>query len=50
MSAEEKQIVQTIVEAVNNLPEEKREYLLGYAEGVIAVSNKREAAEVQNSA
>ena len=37
MGAEEKKIVQSITEAVSALPEEKREYILGYAEGVIAM-------------
>lgn len=37
MGVEEKKIVQSITEAVSALPEEKREYILGYAEGVIAM-------------
>ncbi|GKH50211.1 hypothetical protein CE91St46_13220 [Eubacteriales bacterium] len=41
MSAEEKKkLVQSLAEAVDILPENKRDYLLGYGEGVIAMSNK----------
>lgn len=40
MGAEEKKIVQSITEAVFALPEEKREYILGYAEGVIAMADQ----------
>ena len=39
MSSEDKRIIKSIIEAVSILPEEKREYILGYAEGVIAMSN-----------
>ena len=40
MGAEEKKIAQSITEAVSMLPEEKREYILGYAEGVIAMADR----------
>lgn len=40
MGAEEKKIVQSITEAVSALPKEKREYILGYAEGVIAMADR----------
>lgn len=40
MGAEEKKIAQSITEAVSSLPEEKREYILGYAEGVIAMADR----------
>lgn len=40
MGAEEKKIAQSITEAVSVLPEEKREYILGYAEGVIAMADR----------
>lgn len=50
MSEKEKQIVQTITAAVNIMPEEKRKYILGYAEGVIdSAVEKRPAAEVRES-
>lgn len=40
MGAEEKKIAHSITEAVSALPEEKREYILGYAEGVIAMADR----------
>lgn len=40
MSTKEKEIVKSITEAVSTLPEEKREYLLGYAEGVLAMADR----------
>ncbi|MBD5151289.1 MAG: hypothetical protein HDT16_02065 [Oscillibacter sp.] len=40
MSTEEKKIVQSIAEAVSVLPEEKQEYILGYAEGVLAMAGQ----------
>ena len=50
MNADEKKIVQTIAAAVSVLPAEKREYILGYAEGVIACSGKPDAERLQDSA
>lgn len=51
MGADEKKIIQTIAEAVSILPEERRTYILGYAEGVIAMasSDRTCANEGQNS-
>lgn len=40
MSADEKKLVESLAEAVKALPESKREYLMGYAEGVNAMSQK----------
>lgn len=40
MSSKEKEIVKSITEAVSTLPEEKREYILGYAEGVLAMADR----------
>lgn len=40
MSTKEKEIVKSITEAVSTLPEGKREYLLGYAEGVLAMADR----------
>lgn len=40
MGAEEKKIAQSITEAVSALPEDKREYILGYAEGVLAMADR----------
>jgi hypothetical protein len=41
MSAREKEIIQSITKAVATLPEEKREFILGYAEGVLAMAEQR---------
>ena len=38
MSAEEKTIAKTLAEAISALPDGKREYLIGYAEGVAAMA------------
>ncbi len=40
MGSDEKKLAQTIVAAVSILPKEKREYILGYAEGVIAMAGR----------
>lgn len=40
MSQNEKEIVQSITEATSVLPDEKREYILGYAEGVLTMSDQ----------
>lgn len=46
MSEREKQIAENLAEAVAKLPDSKREFLLGYAEGVAAMDSKaKEAAE-----
>lgn len=51
MSAEEKKIAQNIIDAVNVLPDEKREYILGFAEGVLAMAGRRSFPErTQDSA
>lgn len=39
-SMSEKEIVKSVTEAVSALPEEKREYILGYAEGVLAMADR----------
>lgn len=41
MSTKEKELINSITEAVSTLPEEKREYLLGYAEGVLAMADRK---------
>lgn len=38
MSEKEKSRLETIKAAMNLLPEKKQEYIIGYAEGVIAAS------------
>lgn len=45
MSTKEKEIVRNITEAVSILPEKKREYILGYAEGVLAMANRVQPCE-----
>ncbi len=40
MSATEKELVKIITEGVSVLPAEKREYILGYAEGVLAMAGR----------
>lgn len=40
MGADEKKLAQAILAAVAILPEDKREYILGYAEGVIAMAGR----------
>ncbi len=40
MSTKEKEIARSITEAVSALPEDKREYILGYAEGVLAMADQ----------
>lgn len=46
MSANEKEIARSITEAVSILPAEKREYILGYAEGVIAMAEQTRCKEL----
>lgn len=45
MSTKEKEIVRNITEAVSILPEKKREYILGYAEGVLAMADRAQPSE-----
>lgn len=49
MSEQEKRIADNIAKACANLPESKREYLLGFAEGVAAVA-ERMGKEERNEA
>ena len=50
MGADEKELGKIITEAVAALPDEKREYILGYAEGVLAMADRQRADAVQESA
>lgn len=50
MSTEEKKIVASLAEAVKALPEEKRDYLRGYAEGVAAMAERANEAAAKNAA
>lgn len=48
MSEREKQIAENLVDAFTKLPDSKKEFLLGYAEGVAAMTERgreKEAAE-----
>lgn len=46
MKKNEIEIVKTILEALTVLPRDKREYLIGYAEGVVAMNERRQAEEI----
>lgn len=41
VSEKEKQIIQSLKKSVNMLPDDKREFLRGYAEGVAAMAEKK---------
>ena len=47
---EEKKLCQRLAQAVEMLPDEKREVILGYAEGVIAMANELRASNAQAQA
>lgn len=50
MGTDEKELGKLITEAVAALPDDKREYILGYAEGVLAMANRQRAAMERDSA
>lgn len=41
MSGKEKAIAKSLADAVNALPDNKKEYLIGFAEGVAAMAEKQ---------
>lgn len=45
VSKEEKQLAKKLAETVKALPPEKREFLIGFAEGVAAATSKPESEE-----
>lgn len=45
MLEKEKQIAQTLAAAVATLPEEKKEYFVGFAEGVAAMADLKPKAQ-----
>lgn len=45
MSQEEKKLAKKMAETVKALPPEKREFLIGFAEGVAAATSKSEPEE-----
>lgn len=47
MNTDEKKLTQAIAEAVSVLPREKREFMMGYAEGVLAMRNLTQFGRVQ---
>lgn len=49
MCDQEKQIAETLVGAFNSLPDTKKEYLLGFAEGVAAATDQQKDADQQKA-
>ena len=47
MSEKEKQISKTLEAVIPTLPEEKKEYLLGFAEGVAAIAGRKNLTEAE---
>ena len=47
MSEKEKQISKTLEAVLPALPDEKKEYLLGFAEGIAAVTGLKNRAEAE---
>ena len=45
MSKTEKMLLESLAEAVKQLPENKRDFLMGYAEGVNAMARTEEPEE-----
>lgn len=43
MSEQEKEIAKTLAEAFNALPDDKKEYLIGFAEGVVTMAERQAA-------
>lgn len=50
MSEKEKAIVQRIAEAFKRMPDGRREYLLGFAEGVLHATSEKEQQESNDNA
>jgi len=50
MSTEDRKVIQSIAQAVNVLPNDKREFILGYAEGVIAMAAVVKTGELRPNA
>ena len=49
MQEKEQHIGQTLAKAVADLPEEKKQYFVGYAEGVAAMANQIKQKPTQKS-
>ena len=43
MAEKEKQIAKTLADAIADLPDEKKQYFIGYAEGVAAMADQVKA-------
>lgn len=50
LSEKEKAIVQRIAEAFKRMPDGRREYLLGFAEGVLHATSEKEQQESNDNA
>lgn len=48
MSDKSKKIIKGLAEAVEVLPDDKREYLLGFADGVAAMAGKKPGKSEEN--
>lgn len=48
MSEREKQIAENLVDAFTKLPDNKKEFLLGYAEGVAAMTERGREKEASD--
>lgn len=40
MAETEKEIIKSMAEAIKTLPDEKKQYFMGFAEGVVAMANQ----------
>ena len=45
MKEKEKQLAQLLVEAIATLPEEKKQYFIGFAEGVAAMAEQSRTSQ-----
>lgn len=48
MNKKERQIIKNFVKAINELPKDKQEYVLGFAEGVATAVAQKSAADDAN--
>lgn len=48
MSEAERRAAESLANALNALPENKREFLIGYAEGVAAMAEKQDKERLRN--
>lgn len=50
MKPEDRKVVRTLSEAFQALPDNKKEYLIGFAEGVVAAKNQENEKEADRHA